>query len=57
MTCSFPQQIFNENLNLQVTVNTSGSDASLWLENVGENIWDSSSSGGESGVPGVRSTV
>jgi hypothetical protein len=38
MTCSFPQQLFNESLNLQVTVNVSGSDASLWLENKGENI-------------------
>lgn len=38
MPCSFPQQLFNENLNLQVTINVSGSDASLWLENKGENI-------------------
>jgi hypothetical protein len=38
MTGSFPQQLFNENLNLRVSINVSGSNASLWLENAGENV-------------------
>jgi hypothetical protein len=38
MTCTFPQQTFNQNLNLQVGIDVSGSDATLWLQNVGENI-------------------
>jgi hypothetical protein len=38
MTCSFPQEIFNENLNLEVSVNVSGTTATLWLENKGLNV-------------------
>jgi hypothetical protein len=32
MACNFPQEIFNENLNLQVSVNVSGTSATLWLQ-------------------------
>jgi hypothetical protein len=38
MACNFPQEIFNENLNLQVSVNVSGTSATLWLQNMGNNI-------------------
>jgi hypothetical protein len=38
MACSFPQEIFNENLNLEVSVNVSGTTATLWLENKGLNV-------------------
>jgi hypothetical protein len=38
MSCSFPQQLFNENLNLEVSVNVAGGTATLELQNVGQNI-------------------
>jgi len=38
MACNFPQQIFNENLNLEVSVNVSGTTATLRLQNNGNNI-------------------
>jgi hypothetical protein len=38
MSCSFPQQLFNENLNLEVSVNVAGGTATLWLQNMGQNI-------------------
>ena len=38
MACNFPQQIFNQNLNLEVSVNVSAGSATLWLQNAGENI-------------------
>jgi hypothetical protein len=38
MACNFPEQIFNENLNLDVSINTSGTTATLWLQNAGQNI-------------------
>jgi hypothetical protein len=38
MTCNFPQQIFSQNLNLEVSVNVTGGNATLWLQNAGENI-------------------
>ncbi len=38
MACNFPQQIFNENLNLKVSVNVSGTTATLSLQNAGQNI-------------------
>jgi hypothetical protein len=38
MACDFPQQIFNQNLNLEVSINVSGGNATLWLQNAGENI-------------------
>lgn len=38
MACNFPQQIFNQNLNLDVSINVSGTTATLWLRNVGQNI-------------------
>ena len=38
MACSWPQGIFEENLNLEVSINVSGTTATLWLENKGLNI-------------------
>ena len=38
MACSSPQQTFNHNLNLDVSINVAGSTATLWLQNVGKNI-------------------
>jgi hypothetical protein len=38
MACNFPQQIFNENLNLEVSINVSGTTATLFLQNKGSNI-------------------
>jgi hypothetical protein len=38
MACNFPQQLFQENLNLNVSVNVSGTTATLWLQNMGNNI-------------------
>ncbi len=38
MACTFPQDIFNENLNLNVSINISGTTATLWLQNMGLNI-------------------
>ena len=38
MACSFPQQLFNQNLNLEVSVNVVGGTATLWLQNMGQNI-------------------
>ena len=38
MACSWPQGIFNENLNLQVSINVSGTTATLWLANRGFNV-------------------
>lgn len=38
MACSFPQEIFNENLNLDVSINVSGTTATLTLQNAGRNI-------------------
>ena len=38
MACSFPQEIFNENLNLRVSISVSGTTATLMLENQGFNI-------------------
>jgi hypothetical protein len=38
MTCSSPQRDFTENLSLEVTINVSGSTASLSLQNKGQNI-------------------
>jgi hypothetical protein len=38
MACDFPQQIFNQNLNLEVSIDVSGGSATLWLQNAGENI-------------------
>jgi len=38
MACNFPQTIFSDNLNLEVSVNVSGTSATLWLQNAGKNI-------------------
>ncbi len=38
MACSWPQQLFNANVNLDISVNVSGTTAQLWLENRGSNI-------------------
>ena len=38
MTCTFPEQVFDQNLNLAVSIKVSGTTATLWLENVGGNI-------------------
>jgi hypothetical protein len=38
MACNSPQQEFNGNLNLTVSINISGTTASLWLQNAGKNI-------------------
>lgn len=38
MACNFPQQTFQQNLNLNVSINVSGSNASLWLQNTGKNV-------------------
>jgi hypothetical protein len=38
MSCSFPQQLFNQNLNLEVSINVVGGNATLWLQNMGQNI-------------------
>jgi hypothetical protein len=38
MACSWPQGIFNANLNLGVSLNVSGTTATLWLENQGFNV-------------------
>jgi hypothetical protein len=38
MACNFPQETFNENLNLEVSLNVSGTTATLWLQNKGNNI-------------------
>jgi hypothetical protein len=38
MACSLPQQTFNKNLNLRVSINVSGTTATLWLQNAGQNI-------------------
>lgn len=38
MACSHIQRLFNENLSLGVSVEVSGSVATLWLENTGQNI-------------------
>jgi hypothetical protein len=38
MACTFPQTIFEENLNLNVSITVSGTSATLWLQNMGNNI-------------------
>jgi hypothetical protein len=38
MACNLSQETFNENLNLEVSVNVSGTTATLWLQNNGNNI-------------------
>ena len=38
MACTFPQELFNENLNLNVSLNVSGTTATLLLQNNGQNI-------------------
>ncbi|MFP5247595.1 MAG: hypothetical protein ACLGH0_12965, partial [Thermoanaerobaculia bacterium] len=38
MACNFPEQVFTQNQNLVVSVNVSGSNATLWLQNTGHNI-------------------
>jgi hypothetical protein len=38
MACSWPQEQFNANLNLAVSVDVSGTTATLWLENQGGNV-------------------
>lgn len=38
MACSWPQQAFNANLSLEVSINVSGTTATLFLENRGFNI-------------------
>ena len=38
MACTFPQELFNENLNLNVSLNVSGTTATLSLQNHGQNI-------------------
>ena len=38
MACNFPQETFNENLNLEVSLSVSGTTVTLWLQNKGNNI-------------------
>ena len=38
MACSWPQETFNANLNLSVSIEVSGTTATLWLENRGSNV-------------------
>jgi hypothetical protein len=38
VACTFPQQVFNQNLNVEVSINVSGTTATVWLQNSGANI-------------------
>lgn len=38
MACTFPQQIFNEDSSLEVSINVSGTTATLILHNKGHNV-------------------
>jgi len=38
MACDFPQQVYNQNQNLVVSINHVGSTATLFLQNTGHNI-------------------
>lgn len=40
MACNWVEGIFNENENLVVSINVSGTSAMLWLQNTGQNILD-----------------